>query len=505
MGWLDGILYGSQSAHPWTGRDDLGLTPTTGRYLKDVPIQHETKAAFDLVPMGVQGRPQYPDRSIEELFKYYTRNEIVYSCIEVKASTAIDPRLMVEERKGDGEWAEAAGHPMRRLLMRPNDEMDESAFTQAYIVSMDVAGVFYAEIVRGANRLPSELHPLNPAKVAAIPGEGGRVRAYQFKEGTRRVEIPAEDMLVRRKWHPQSRYWGLSPLSVALASVDADNAQTDYLRSFFNHSGVPSGFLKLKKKLTQEQADTVRAKWKARYARAWGGTQHDIGILDEDAEYIPTGSKLNELDSESIRGLTEARIAMPFRVPPLIIYAYTGMARATYSNLKEAWASFWDATLTPMYKDYRTWLTWSLLRQFVDEELIYGERIRLNWDMKQVAALNEDVTEIQKRARENFRAGGITLNEYRALIGQKPDPQGDYYLRPSSFAVVRLGEQAAAVTSVSLSQGDAGAQDGEETTVDPPTQDEGEEEEKSLAAFGLTNGHTAANNGHVKELIVGRV
>jgi hypothetical protein len=184
-------------------------------------------------------------------------------------------------------------------------------------------------------------------------------------------------------------------------------------------------------------------------------------------------------------------------VPPLIIYAYTGMARATYSNLKEAWASFWDATLTPMYKDYRTWLTWSLLRQFVNEELIYGERIRLNWDMKQVSALNEDVTEIQKRARENFRAGGLTLNEYRALIGQKPDPQGDYYLRPSSFAVVRLGEQSAAVTSVSLTEG---AQDGE-----PPAPDnEGENEgEKSLALYVPTNGHTE-KNGHTKELIAGR-
>lgn len=472
MSWLDSLL------RPPEYRSFL---------LQNVPIQ-ESKAAFDLVPVGVQGRPQYPDRNIEELFKHYTRNEIVYTCVEVKATTAIDPRLMVQQRKGKDEWAEVEGHPMRRLMMRPNPDMDEAAFTQSVITCIDVAGVFYAEIVRGNGGLPTELHPLNPAKVAAIVGSKGRIEAYEFKDGNNKVRIPAEDMLVRRKWNPYSKYWGLSPLSVALASVDADNAQTDYLRSFFNNGGVPPGFLKLKKKLTQEQADIVRAKWRSRYARAWGGVQHDVGVLDEDADYMKTGMNLDELDSESIRGLTEARIAMPFRVPPLIIYAYTGLLRATYSNLKEAWSNFWDATLTPMYKDYRTWLTWSLLSQFVNEELIYGERIRLNWDMSQVAALNEDVSEIHKRARENFKAGGLTLNEYRAKIGEKPDPVGDYYLRPSSFAVVRLGEETAAVTSVSTATGT-------ESTQEPETE---EANEKSLSLLALTNGHS-------KELVAGGI
>ena len=36
---------------------------------------------------------------------------------------------------------------------------------------------------------------------------------------------------------------------------------------------------------------------------------------------------------------------MAFGVPPLIVYAYVGLLRATYSNLKEAWSSFWDASM----------------------------------------------------------------------------------------------------------------------------------------------------------------
>lgn len=334
--------------------------------------------------------------------------------------------------------------------MRPNPYMDEAAFSRAYIVSMDVAGVFYSEIVRaGGSGLPVELHPLNPAKVAPIPGEGGNVRAYLFKDGPTKVEIPAEDMLVRRSWNPTSRYHGLSPLAVAMGSVDADQAQTDYLRSFFNSSGVPSGILRVKdRKLTQAQADELKAKWAARFSRAWG-RQHDIAVLDENAEYQKMGASLDELESEAIRSFTESRICMVFRVPPLIIYAYTGLLRATYSNLKEAWRGFWDATLTPLFKDYRTWLTWSLLPEFVNAELIYGERIRLNWDMSQVSALQEDVDQIQARARSNFQAGAMTLNELRSVLQLQPDPHGDYYLRSLTLDGVPLGTQPV-VEDVSL-------------------------------------------------------
>lgn len=413
-----------------------------------------SKAAFDMVPVGVTGRPQYPDTDIESLQGHYKRNEMVYAAIDIRATSACDPRLMVQNRGQGEEWTEDPGHPLRRLLMRPNEMMDEAAFIRSWIVNADTAGKFYAEIVRAqGSRLPAELHPLNPALVAPIPGKGrGGIAAYEFKQGSQKVIIKAEDMLVYTMYNPTSKWQGLSPLQVCLGSVDADSAQTDFIRAFFNNAGVPSGMLKIKgRKIDEEESQRIRAKWHYKYGRAmsgWSGlnptfgglagrpwgNQHDVAIMDEDAEYQKIGSGLNELESQAIRSFTESRIAMAFGVPPLIIYSYTGLLRATYSNLKEAWRGFWDATLNPLYKEYRAWLTWSLLPEFVDEELIYGERVRLNWDMTQVAALQEDVKEKEQRARENFKAGGITLNEYRSTIGAPADPNGDYYLRLKIYA-----------------------------------------------------------------------
>lgn len=368
----------------------------------------ESKTIYDLQRVGVQGRPQYPDTTISSLQLAHRRNEIVYAAIKAKAQAAVDPRLLVQERSGDGEWQETPGHPLRRLLMRPNPQMDEAAFLKAAIISMDIAGVFYAEVVRAkGTNLPIELYPLNPAKIAPIPGERNAITAYEFKDGPAKTRIQAEDMLVWRNYDPLTAWHGLSPLAVCIGSVDADSAQTDFVRAFFNNAGVPSGILKIKgRTVSAEDAEHMKAKWRSRFGRAWG-VQHDIAVFDENADYQKIGANLDELQSEVLREFTETRVAMVFGVPPLIIYAFAGLKRATYSNLKEAWSGFWDSTLTPLLKEWRTLLTWRLLPEFESEDLIYGERVRLNWDLSQVAALQDDVDAVHIRGEKAFRAGGI--------------------------------------------------------------------------------------------------
>jgi HK97 family phage portal protein len=302
-------------------------------------------------------------------------------------------------------------------------------------------------------------------KVFPVPGANG-ITDYEFRDGTTKVVIPAANMLVRREWNLASRWHGLSPLAVALGSVDADMAQTDYIRAFFNNAGIPSGVLKVKGTYSQEQADMLRTKWRDKYGRLWG-RQHEVAVLDDNAEYQQLGSNLATLDSETLRSFTESRVCMVFDVPPLIIYAYVGLLRATYSNLKEAWAGFWDATLTPLYSEIASWLLWDLLPEFEDAERIYSERVRLTWDLSSVPWLQEDVTAMQVRARENFRAGAITLNEFRESIGEKPDPAGDYYLRLLAYAPYTAGEQPT-ITSQDVLAGKTDAGTPPQDALAPP-------------------------------------
>lgn len=373
-------------------------------------------------------RPSAPYADTADLQEAQIRNELVYACLAIKASTAQDPRLIVQQQRTSGgktTYEELPDHPLRQLLA-----MSEADLMKAALVSWDVSNprrAYFEKVYTGA--LLTGLNPLNPACMRPDRSRvSGELLGYTYTDGQDRREYSMDELIVRAA----PAWYDPPPLVSAMGSVDSDTAQTDYIRAFFENGGVPAGFLKYKRPLNDPQRDEIRAKWQARYGNRYG-RQHDVGVLDIDVEYQEMGAQLDKLSSQTLRSVAESRICMVFGVPPLIVYAYVGLLRATYSNLKEAWAGFWDATMSPAFKEWRIFWTRSLLPEFESERDIRSERVRLSYDLSGVAALQEDVDAAQKRARENWSAGGITLNEFRGAIGYGPRPGGDeVFAKPTS-------------------------------------------------------------------------
>lgn len=379
--------------------------------------------------VGVRGRPPYPSVDPQTLIRSFTRNELAFACVDLRSTAAGDPTLQIQTRQADGSYTPTPGHPLRRLLIRPNDHQDEASFMRSCIASMDVAGVLYLERLESKAGALIGLNPLNPASVKAVMLGADDLR-YRWQENGQTVDFRPDELIIRRgDWTRPPR------MAVALGTIEADNGQTDFVRSFFDNGGVPSGRIKVKGTISKETADGIRSRWRSMFGRASGGNQHDVAVFDDNGDYEKIGANLDELESEIVRSVSESRICMVFGVPPLIIYAYSGLLRSTYSNLKEAWRGFWDATMSPLLKDWRMWATWNLLIEFEPAERILNEQIRLGWDMSQVAALADDVEQTANRMRLNYRFGLVTQTEARAIIGLKPLPDGDaVYAAPAPAA-----------------------------------------------------------------------
>jgi HK97 family phage portal protein len=393
----------------------------------------DMKKAFQLAQVGVIGRAEFSTTNREALDLWSRRNELVYACIEKKKQAAIDPTPVVEQQKGEN-WEPIPGHPLTRLLARPNPLEDGSAFWGNWIASEDVFGEAYAEIERNSLGQPVRLWRLNPLNMKPIAGrgrDGSPIRAYEYTMNGRVVTMKAEDVLVRRKTDLTNNFFGLAPLQVAMGAVDMDTAQTDFVRAFFTNGGVPSGLLRFPNAtLTSERAEEARQRFMSKYGRGGRG-YNGVAVLDQNAEYQKVGANLGELESETLRCQSEARICSVFGVPPLLVGAYVGLLYVNQrASAEAAQKEFWDNTMSPLFKSLRTWLTWNLLPEFADIALVEAERIRVSWDMSKVMAMQEDVDARHDRARKNLQAGGITLNEFRAEVGLDADPEGDYYLRP---------------------------------------------------------------------------
>lgn len=352
-------------------------------------------------------------------------NELVYACVNVKATAARDPRLLVQRqvtKQGKTEYEEVVGHPFRSLFMRPNPRMTEGDLMRAAIVSWDVSNPrrFFCEKVYTGGLL-TELWPLNPAQMS-IRWNSDRTEAlgYTWTDGRNRRDYTMDELLIRSA----PAWCDPPPLVAALGSAQADSDQTAYISQFFEGGGIPPIFLKYHNAaLNDEQREQIRAKWRSIYGGVKGSSE--IGIVDMNSDVQTVGSRLDQLGSQTLRSVAESRICMVFGVPPLIVYAYVGLIRATYSNLKEAWAGFWDATMSPAFKEWRDFWMWSLLIEFEEERDIRAERVRLNYDMSQVAALQDDVNDIADRARKDYQARITDLNEARAARGLPPKAGGE--------------------------------------------------------------------------------
>lgn len=392
------------------------------------------------------GMPKAPalDVSLESLQTYSRKSELVYACIEKKAQAACDAEIVVEKRTSKDDWEPVDSHPLVNLLNKPNQWDNGESFLRSWIASENFSDLFYAEIVRSGAGVPVGLYPLNPVHVSpqySMSRSGQWVLDfYYYYNNGMPVKLMPDELLIRRRHGLGSVYSDVSAVSIALGSVDADAAATDYVRAFFNNGGSPSGIINIKdRRLSDTEAQAYQQKWTQRFGRN-GTSRAGIAVLDSAvAEYQAVGAGLNELDNGALNAKIETRICMAFGVPPILIGALVGLEHITQNaTSKAAMADFWQYTMSPELKSIRKFLTYSLLPMFEPIEAIMAGTIRVNWDMSQVSALQDDLDDLAKRAVAVYQGGIANLNESRAMVkldAVEDETGEEFYKAPAPIQV----------------------------------------------------------------------
>lgn len=313
----------------------MSLFDSVKEFFNSQPIQlnlsrpNSLKAAFELQQVGVTGRAAPLTASRENLDMWSKRNELVFACVEKIKQAAIDPTPITERINKDGKFETVKGHPLTKLLARPNPLEDGAVFWGAWLASEHIFGEAYAEIERNNLGQPNRLWLLDPRNIRPIAGRGTNgspISAYEYTLNGRRIILKTEDVLVRRNKDLTNNFYGLSPLAVALGAVDMDTAQTDFVRAFFTNGGVPSGLLRFPDSvLTPETAEAARQRFMAKYGKGGRGAG-GVAVLDRNAEYQKVGANLNELESDSLRCQSEARICC---LPDTMIQTQRGLVPIT--------------------------------------------------------------------------------------------------------------------------------------------------------------------------------
>ena len=390
-------------------------------------------------------QPSYPDANYASFAQHgYAGNELVFACIREIATSSAEAMLCLYDQ--EGEIIEPENNPLANLVKNPAPKETQYEFLEALITHLQISGNAYVLKERARVGVVS-LMLLRPDRIEVHADKN----AYTYDVGGRRYVIPAEDIGHLKFPNPNNDFYGLSPLQVLLKQTAIDTDATNFTRAFFNNAGVPSGMLKLKRRInSQEEADRLRTQWRGQFRgdRNW----HRIAILDEDASYEVMGSSIGQMEIPELRQLSESRICAGFGVPAILVGANVGLQRSTYSNYREARESFWEETLLPLYKRIEQFMQTLLEPEFPSEQGY------LAFDFKDVRALQEDQDALVSRkltqaqiAKELINAG-FTPESALQTAGLNTEMEHTGYL-PSSLTV--LGAKQPEVKALSQSRADA--------------------------------------------------
>jgi HK97 family phage portal protein len=378
--------------------------------------------------------PEWPASTfLNHVSQGWDKNELVYACIEEKATSMPEATLRVYDALGRrGEPLQ--DHPLRRLLANPNPLMSEFELFELLSVHLDLAGNAFWEKVRDRSGRVVELWPVRPDRIRMRRGNHAVSYGYAV-DSSRSVPI---DVVHFKLPNPIDPMVGTPPMRAALRATALDNEATDFVKALLQNHAIPGVVVKmaqLDSVLDDATTTRLKEKWKASYS---GKRRGEPAFLQAGMDVQELGLNLKDLEFPDLRTISESRICMAFGVPPIIVGAKVGLDRSTFANFAEARKAFWEQTLMPLQRRVRDTIAGSLLPDMPGGTGTRGlVNVSLRWDTSEVLALKESEESRWTRATEAFRAGGLTVNDYRAEIGLSDVTGGDVFLMPSGTIATR--------------------------------------------------------------------
>ena len=379
--------------------------------------QRKTSAVAGVIALQSPGRAVWTPCNYAKLAEEgYQKNVIVYRCVNLIArGLASVPWLLYE-----GE-DELETHPLLTLLNCPSPRQAGSAFIEAVVGYLLLAGNAYIEAVFDGNGMPVELYPLRPDRMQVIPGHGGIPAGYDYgvAGNKRRFEcdpIQGKAAILHIKtFHPLNDWYGLSAIEAAAKSIDQHNQVAEHNLAILQNGGRPSGALIYKQNdhapLTDAQRDALRQDLRDHTKGIRNAGQ--ILVCEGDFEWREMGLSPKDLDFISGKNVSAREIAQAFGVPPMLVGV---SGDATFANYKEARYHLWEDTIIPLLEFLIAELNLWLCPYF-------GKNLRLNYDSDAIAALA-----LRRESTWNkiIAANFLTMNEKRQAVGYSPIAGGDH-------------------------------------------------------------------------------
>ena len=350
----------------------------------------------------------------------------VMACVSILAEDVAKLPWHVYRHLPTGGKHIVTGHPVEKLLQRPNDWQTAFEFKEQMQGALLLRGNAYAVILRDGRGNPIALVPVNPDRVSLFEAPGGGLFYWVSRSGLHEMAIlkdvplrvPSEDILHIR-WITQNGLLGLSRISLAREAIALSLAQERMSSSIAGNGARPGGVLRTDKKLSQTAFDRLKSDWDSN--RTGLPNAGKTVILEEGLQWQAMGMTMADAEFLAQRAFQVEEIARVFRMP---LHKIGILAKAAGQSMAQLDQDYRDNTISSYTERWSSKINTVL--GLVDEGLF------LEFDLSKF--LSADITARYAAYRTGVVGTFLTPNEVRRAEGLPDAEGGDVLLQPMNMA-----------------------------------------------------------------------
>jgi HK97 family phage portal protein len=276
----------------------------------------------------------------------YRSQPAVYTVVEFLAWQISQLSLKVYRRKADDDREHLAGSELERLLHDPAPGMTYSRLMRDTMADMGVYGNAYWALMEAPSNVGSKLIVPLPAQYV-VPRGGSLLEAntYEYTGGTLPQYFKNEEICHFRRYNPDDKRIGVSPLEVLRGITNEESEMTRYRRVLWQKDARMAGFIRrpLEANPMDEDSRTRFRLGMEKFGK--GGKNEGSWMLLEEGEQ-PFPIAFSPKDAEYIEGrkLALETVARAYNIP-LAVLSLT--ETATYASQKEFHQALYRDTLPP--------------------------------------------------------------------------------------------------------------------------------------------------------------
>lgn len=339
----------------------------------------------------------------------------VFRAVNLIAGTSASLPLHPYRAQADGVPAREQTGAAARLLRAPHPDLTQFEFWETVYAHLLLWGNAYLLLNRAGGTRVREMWPIHPGRVRAGRASDGQ-KVYAVDGGTR-VWTDAEVLHI-----PGFGYdgvTGVSPIRLAREGIGLALAAEKFGAKFFASGTLATGILQTDQRLTQDQADMIQERWKAR--RAGLNAAHDTVILDAGAKFQRLTIPPEEAQFLQTRKFQVTEIARMFGIPPHML-GDTERSTSWGTGIQQQGIGFVVYTLRP-------WLTRVEQRL---TKVIAPDAVYARYSVE--GLLRGDTQDRAAWYRAMWELGVYSTDEIRALEERDSVDGGQYRWRPLNFA-----------------------------------------------------------------------